>query len=153
MKTTGYWSLGLSAFFLVISSLVLHRFSLSQFPERIIPIFHIARLIKLGRFFQSWNPYFCLSAAAALYISVCFYFILFAFQKTFRLDYYKPLIVPFAIIIMSISFIPTDFSEVITYEVSLFRKWSWIAAFAMPILLLVLARLRNKGAVRKGQAA
>ena len=156
MKTTGYWSLGLSAFFLVISSLVFT--SVFPYPsslERIIPIFHIARLIKLGRFFQRLESIFLFiwAAAALLYISVCFYFILFAFQKTFRLDYYKPLIVPFAIIIMSISFIPTDFSEVITYEVSLFRKWSWIAAFAMPILLLVLARLRNKGAVRKGQAA
>ncbi|HPU45588.1 MAG: GerAB/ArcD/ProY family transporter [Clostridiaceae bacterium] len=156
MKATGYWSLGFSIFFLVLSALVYT--SVFPYPsslERTIPIFHIARLIKLGRFFQRMESVFLFiwAAAALLYISVCFYFILFAFQKAFQLDYYKPLIIPFAIIIMAVSFIPTDFTEVIIYEVNIFRNWSWIVAFVMPILLLIIARLKKKKPARKGQAA
>jgi len=156
LKAAGYWSLGLSILFLLISVLVFS--SVFPYPsslEGTVPIFHIARLIKLGRFFQRVESIFLLiwAAAALLYISVCFYFILWAFQKAFRLDYYKPLILPFAIIVMSISFIPTDFTEVMIYEVQVFRQWSWIAAFLLPALLLVLARLRKKKSARKGQAA
>ena len=64
------------------------------------------------------------------------------------MDYYKPLIIPFAIIIMSVSFIPSDFTEIIGYEVNLFRNWAWIVAFVMPVLLLILARLRKKKPAR-----
>lgn len=147
LKATGYWSVGLSSLFLLVSSLVFS--SVFPYPsslERNIPIFHIARLIKLGRFLQRVEAIFVFiwAASSLLYISVCFYFVLFAFQKAFRLDYYKPLIIPFAIIIMSVSFIPSDFNEVVDYEINYFRNWSWIAAFVMPIVLLVLARIRNR---------
>lgn len=150
-RATGYWSLGLSAVFLLISSFVFS--SVFPYPsslERTIPIFHIARLIKLGRFFQRVESLFLFiwAASSLLYISVTFYFILFTFQKTFQLDYYKPLIIPFAIIIMSVSFIPSDFTEIIGYEVNLFRNWAWIVAFVMPVLLLILARPRKKKPAR-----
>jgi len=147
LKASGYWGLGISAVFLLISSVVFT--SVFPYPsslELTVPIFHIARLIKLGRFFQRMEAIFVFiwAASSLLYISICFYLALYAFQKTFRLDYYKPLILPFAIITMSISFIPSDFTEVIGYEVAFFRQWSWIAAFAMPLFILVLARIRTK---------
>lgn len=149
MKATGYWGLGLSAAFLLLSTLVYSM--VFPYPSSLnitIPIFHVARLIKFGRFFQRVESVFLFAWAASslLYITVNFYFILFTFQKTFQLDYYKPLIIPFAIIVMSLSFIPSDFAEVVLYEVDVFRTWSWIPAFIMPILLLVVARLRKKPA-------
>lgn len=147
MKAVGYWSVVLSAIFLVISVLVFS--AVIPYPsslERTIPIFHVARLIKLGRFFQRVEAVFLFiwAASSLLYITVNFNFILFTFQKAFQLDYYRPLIIPLAIIVMSASFLPSDFTEVVQYEIDLFRSWSWIVAFVLPILLLVLARMRNR---------
>lgn len=153
MKSTGYWSLVLASVFLVISVLVFSTvFPYPSSLEITIPIFHVARLIKLGRFFQRVESVFLFiwAASSLLYITVNFYLILFTFQKAFRLDYYKPLIIPLSIIVMSLSFLPSDFAEVVTYEVELFRSWSWVPAFAMPILLLILARRKHRKSAESG---
>lgn len=147
MKTSGYWALGLSSFFLTLSAIV--YVSVFPFPvalERTIPIFHIARLIKLGRFVQRVEAVFVLiwAAAALLYVTVNFYFILHIFQKTFGLEHYKPLIIPFAILIMNISFLPPNLVTAVTLEVGYFRNWSWIIAFAFPIVNLAVARARSR---------
>jgi len=147
MKSTGYWSLVISALFLVVSVLVFSTvFPYPSSLEITIPIFNVARLIKLGRFFQRVESVFLFiwAASSLLYITVNFYLILFTFQKAFRLDYYKPLILPLAIIVLSLNFLPSDFAVVVTYEVEVFRSWSWIPAFVMPILLLILGRRKNR---------
>jgi hypothetical protein len=65
----------------------------------------MGRLINYGRFFQRVEAMFMLiwAAAALLYLSTVFYFILHIIQKTFKLKYYKPLIIPFAILILNLS--------------------------------------------------
>jgi spore germination protein (amino acid permease) len=147
MKTTGFWSVGLaSLFFLIISFTYSTVFSYPTTLEKAIPIFHIARLINLGRFFERVESIYMViwAVASILFVVVNFYFILFTFQKIFNLKYYKPLIIPFAILIMNLSFFPPNLIKAVSLEVNQFRNWSWLIGFAMPVLLLILARLKKK---------
>ncbi len=147
LKVSGFWALGLSSFFLFISALIF--VTVIPFPvalERTIPIFHIARLINFGRFFQRIESVFIIiwAAASLLFVTVNFYFILNTFKKTFKLEYYKPLILPFAILLMTISFLPGNLVDAVELEVDYFRNWSWTVTFGMTIILLLLARARKK---------
>jgi 4-amino-4-deoxy-L-arabinose transferase-like glycosyltransferase len=79
-----------------------------------------------------------------LFVTVNFYFILYTFKKTFKLEYYKPLILPFAILIMTISFLPSNLIDAVKLEVEYFRNWAWTVTFAMTIVLLLIARTRKR---------
>jgi hypothetical protein len=147
LKKSGYWTLGLSTFFLFISTFVF--ITVLPFPvalERTIPIFHMARLINYGRFFQRIESVFIIiwAAASILFVTVNFYFILYTFKKTFKLEYYKPLIIPFAVLIMNISFLPPNLIDAVKLEVDYFRNWSWTVTFGMTIILLLIASYRKK---------
>ncbi|KNY28819.1 GerAB/ArcD/ProY family transporter [Pseudobacteroides cellulosolvens] len=146
-KVSGFWALGFSSFFLFISALIF--ITVLPVPlalERTIPIFHLARLINYGRFFQRIESVFIIiwAAASLLFVTVNFYFILHTFKKTFKLEYYKPLILPFAILIMTISFLPDNLVDAVKLEVNYFRNWAWTVTFGMTIILLLIARARKK---------
>ncbi len=147
MKATGFWSLGLaSLFFLIVSFAYSTVFPYPTTLEKAIPIFHIARLINLGRFFERVESIYMViwAVASMLFLTINFYLILATFQKIFNLKYYKPLIIPFAILIMNLSFFPPNLIKSVSLEVDQFRNWSWLIGFAMPALLLILARLKKK---------
>jgi len=146
-KFSGYWALAISVFFLLTSVIV--YVTVLPVPlalERTIPLFHLARLINYGRFFQRIESMFIIiwAAASMLFVTVNFYFILNTFKKTFKLEYYKPLILPFAIIIMTISFLPGNLIDAVELEVKYFRNWAWTVTFAMPIVLLLIVRARKR---------
>jgi spore germination protein (amino acid permease) len=152
LKTSGFWALGFSASFLFISALVFS--TVFPFPaalERAIPIFHLARLINYGRFFQRIESVFIIiwASASLLFVTVNFYFILHTFKKTFKLEYYKPLIFPLAIILMAISFLPVNLLIAVKLEVEYFRNWAWTVTFGMTIIILLIAGVRKR---KRGKA-
>jgi spore germination protein (amino acid permease) len=147
MKLSGYWALGFSSFFLFVSSLVyISTFGPRVALDRFIPIFQIARLINYGRFFQRVESVFVViwAAASLLYVTVNFYFILYTFKKTFKLEYNKPLIFPFAVLMMTLSFLPPNLLSASMLEVVYFRNWAWTVTFGMTTILLVIAGFRKK---------
>ena len=145
-KTVGYASIGLSAFFFFIGVLA---FSLIyQYPtgtESFLPIYQLARLIDYGRFFQRMESIFVLvwAASALLHLSTLLYLIAYVFKKTFKLEYYKPLVIPFSIIVYTLGFFPHNLISAIELEKS-FRTFAWLVAFLLPIILLVIARFIKK---------
>jgi len=145
-KTVGYASIGLSALFFLIGVLA---FSLIyQYPtgtESFLPIYQLARLIDYGRFFQRVESIFVLVwvASALLHLSTLLYLIAYVFKKTFKLEYYKPLVIPFSIIVYTLSFIPHNLISTIELE-KYFRNFAWIVSFLLPIILLVIARFVKK---------
>lgn len=147
LKFSGYWAIGLATLFFFMSVFV--YVTVLPVPvayERTIPLFHLARLINYGRFFQRIESVFIIiwAAASMLFVTVNFYFILYTFKKTFKLEYYKPLILPFAILIMTISFLPSNLIDAVKLEVEYFRNWAWTVTFAMTIVLLLIARTRKR---------
>lgn len=149
LKKVGFTALGFSTFFLFLSVPV--YIAAIPYPtaiENFIPIYQMARLINYGRFFQRLEPLFLVVwvTAALLYLTSGFYFIVYIFRKTFGLQYHKPLILPFAVIIFTLSLLPQNLVSAVELETSYLRNYSWIITFAATILLLVIARLvKRKG--------
>ena len=142
-RTAGYVAIGLNAFFLLTVTLAnLLAISYPTTVENTIPVYVLGRLIVYGRFFQRIESLFVTtwSLVGLMYLSTGFYFILHIFKKVFRLEYTRPLIWPFIILIFNLSLFPSNIKRTIELEVNYFRNWAWIVAFALPILILFVAR-------------
>ncbi|RCX19427.1 spore germination protein (amino acid permease) [Anaerobacterium chartisolvens] len=157
-KIVGYASILISScLFLwsVLSYIMVFPYTVSI--ENFLPIYQMARLINYGRFFQRVESVFVFiwAATALLYLSGAFYFIIHIFRKTFKLEYEKPLIAPFAILIFNISLLPPNLATAIQLEEEYFRKYIWIVTIVFPIIVLSIANIsqKRKKGERKGEKA
>jgi len=150
-KSSGFTGLAISSLFLIIAALV--YLAVIPYPsaeEKILPIYHLARMINFGRFFQRLEAVFVLiwATAALMYVAVGLYFIAYLFKKSFGLKYHRPLIFPFAAIIFTLSLLPESLIQSALLETEIVREWGWILVFAMPILLLIIGRFVKRKAKR-----
>lgn len=146
-KIVGYTSIGIGAFLLISSSLVF--LLVEPYPtatEDVLPVYQLARLINYGRFFQRIESLFVLiwASSAFLYLSMGFFFIVYIFKKTFKLEFYKPIIPAFAILLFSAGLIPDSLLKANELENNLFRRYAWIVAFLMTIILLYIGKIKKK---------
>ncbi|HEX9059734.1 MAG TPA: endospore germination permease, partial [Clostridia bacterium] len=155
-KRVGFWSIGIGFIFLTASTLVyLMVYGFPAATENFLPIFQLARLINYGRFFQRIESIFVLAWAtsAFMYLSFAFFLGIHSFRKAFRLEFYKPLIIPFAILVFTLSLVPQNLMEAINLEVSIFRNVAWIVTFVLTIILLIAAHMVKRIRNRKGAHA
>lgn len=148
----GRYSLVFSGIFLVLTSLCYAL--VYQYPattELFLPMYQMAREISLGRFFTRIESAFIViwASSAFLYLSSGLYFITWLFKEAFGLKFQKPLIVPFAILVFTISMIPENLYSVLQFEMEFYRSWSWILTFLFPLLLLTIASMRARSKKRK----
>jgi spore germination protein (amino acid permease) len=147
VRSSGYAALGLSSFFLLIGSFAyILTFSYPASKELFLPIYHMARLINIGRFFQRIESVFVFiwAMAALLYLTTIFYFMLYIAAKTAGLKYIRPLILPFAVITFSAVFIPHNLNDVINILTEIVYKIIGLAGFVFYTLILIIANLRKK---------
>ncbi|NJD01960.1 MAG: spore gernimation protein [Ruminiclostridium sp.] len=143
-ESSGYTALAISSVLLVTAALV--YLAVIPYPgagEKILPIYHLARMINYGRFFQRLESVFVLiwATAGLMYVTVGLYLIAYLFKKTFGLKYHKPLIFPFAVIIFTLSLLPENLIQSNLLETEIIREWGWILVFVMPMLLLLVGGL------------
>ncbi|HQD29322.1 GerAB/ArcD/ProY family transporter [Acetivibrio saccincola] len=151
-RKTGFYSILLSGFFLTVGALI---YTLSiPYPastEFTMPMYTLARTIDWGRFFTRIESIFVFAwaASAFIYLSILLFFIVYVFKKTFRLEYYTPLILPVSVLVFAFALIPESMMRVFQLESQIFRAYAWIVTFGMPIILLMAALLikKKKGAV------
>jgi hypothetical protein len=146
-KSVGITSILLAGVFLVWSALVyavIFPYPVSK--EKFLPVYELARLFFLGRFFQRVESIFVFiwASSAMLYISTGFYQILYVFQKMFKLEYFRPLIIPFAILIFNLSLLPESVIAAFKLESDIIRNYAWIVSFAVPFIVVVIASIRKK---------
>ena len=152
LKAVGFITIGMSAVFLSAATII--YLMVIPFPvaaENFIPIYQLAKLFEVARILERIESVFIIiwSVSVLLYLSTTFYFLVYIFKKTFKLDYYRPLIIPFAIIIISLSSLPKDLLGFIHASSKYFSDFSWVITFGMTIVVLVAANmLKRKG--RKG---
>lgn len=151
-RISGYTAIAFSAFFFIFT--VITYLGVYPYPtatEFFLPTYQIARMINYGRFFQRVEAVFFLvwALTALMYLSVIFYFITYVFKKTFNLEYRKPLILPFAMLLYTISSLPSNLMEVIDLGTKYYAFPAIIAAFGATIILLAAANIKN-GRSRKG---
>jgi len=148
VRSVGFISIGLSSFFLVMGSLsYILVFPYPASLELFLPVFNMATLIRIGRFFQRIESLFVFIwvMSALLYLATVFFFAVYTFSKAAGLKYSRPMIIPFAIIVFSIAFIPLNLMSVIEIHTNIINSWGWIAVFVLCGLIMVAAGLRKQG--------
>ena len=78
--------------------------------EFMFPVYQMTRLIKIGDFFQRLEAFFefIWSLDVLLYSSLYLFCFCRIWQEAFDLKYYKPLILPFCVIMSAVSFLPSS---------------------------------------------
>lgn len=149
IKKAGYISLMLSG---IIISASLLAFTLT-FPyytasEITSPMYQMTTLISYGRFIQRVDPVFLLVWIISAFISVIaiFYTFLSIYCKMFRMQDIRPVLLPSAIILFTVSMIPKDITTVAFGIVQQLRSYGWVIAFVFPLITLITAKIRKKGA-------
>lgn len=146
VRTVGYVTIAFSSFFLIAGSLVyILTFPYPSNLEPFLPVYQLARLINLGRFFQRIEAVFVFiwAMAAFIYLTSAFYFMVYTFAKIAGLKYMRPLIIPFAVIIFSAAFIPPNLVGVIKTETQFINKTAWMVTFVYTGLVMIIANLRK----------
>jgi spore germination protein (amino acid permease) len=146
-KSVAYSSFWISAVLLTLSTLIyLLVYPYPNATENFLPMYQLARIINFGRFFQRIESIFLFiwAIAAMLFMSIALFLTVYIFAKTFKLRYYRPLLLPFAVIVFTASLIPENLVTAIEVESVYFRNYSWILAFAVPMLLLIIGAFTKK---------
>lgn len=146
-KMAGYMTLLFSSTLFILGTIAyIGIFPYNTSVELFLPTFELARLVDYGRFFQRLESIFMLSWATSglMYLSVILFFIVNTFKKVFKLDYYKPLILPFSVLIFSLSIFPPNLMTSIILETKYYTMISWIITMLLPLLFLILANIRKK---------
>lgn len=147
VKSVGYIAIGFSSVFLISGSLVyILTFPYPSSMESFLPVYQMARLINLGRFFERIESIFVFvwAMAAFIYLTASFYFMVYTFAKTTGLKYMRPLIPPFAVLVFSAAFIPRNLVTVINMKTQFFSKPAWFLTFAFTGLILIIANLQKR---------
>ena len=108
------------------------------------PFFRLIKQIEFGNFLQRFDSFFlilyCISAF--LYLSAMLYFGANIFAKTFDIKKSKRLILPIGLIISFTSAV-NFLEEYMFYIVGKSNYILWIIAFAIPLTILLISKLRS----------
>ena len=146
VRSVGYIAIVLSAAFFTAGSLVYTlTFPYPSNLESFLPVYQMAKLINLGRFFQRIESVFVFiwGMAAFIYLAAAFYFMVYTFAKTAGLKYIRPLILPFAVMVFSAAFIPENLTSVINLKTRYFTRIAWLVTFVYIGLIMLIANLRK----------
>jgi len=147
-KSVGYKAIAFSGFLYTISVLFFGLlFPYPSATEAMFPIFDTARILSLGRLFQRLESFFSIIwiMTAIFFLSSSMYFIIYAFTKTFKLPYIKPLIIPTAILILNLTLLPSSVFISAKIVTDYYYSYSWIPTFALPFILLTICIIFRKG--------
>ncbi|MCL5072617.1 MAG: spore germination protein [Actinobacteria bacterium] len=154
IKRVGFISLVLSG--LIISASIL-AFTLT-FPyytakEVTSPMYQMTTLIDYGRFFQRIDPVFLFVWNISTFISVIivFYAFLSIYCKMFRIQDMRPAVIPSTIILFALSMIPRDMASIVFRNVQGLRSYGWVIFYILPLITLIIAKIRKKGQRKEGE--
>lgn len=107
----------------------------------VFPVYQLARMVHLSTFFSRFEAFFQFvwSILILLYSSLYIYVLCTVWQKTFSLNYYKPLIFPVSVICCSLSLLPDSLAGMIELE-----KIINASVFAIMYLLPLAAGLSGR---------
>ncbi len=135
---------GLSAMLTV--AVLVAVFGAQDAAQSPFPVYHLTRLVYLGRFLQRTESVIVLFwvFAAVVRVAVLFHGAVISLGSALRLPFFRPTIFPVIVIVFAVSLFPKDLMTVIRLE----RDWNRLLGLymlAVPMILLVLAIVRKKG--------
>mgnify|MGYP001101588133 FL=1 len=150
-KKVAYTSVGLSAFFLLISvATLLFIFPPTIIEQQIFPIYLASRFIDFSRFFQRLDALFLLIWLLSIicYLAIVLYFSTSIFKRVTNLKYSKWISTLFALFIFGTALIPKNMQEISFLENTVYRYIILILVFALSIIfvlnliILILANIK-----------
>ncbi|MDQ2087281.1 endospore germination permease [Herbivorax sp. ANBcel31] len=147
IKKIGYLSILISALVISIAFLAFSMtFSYYIGQEIIGPMYVMTSLVRYGLFFERVESLFMFiwSLGSIVSVTLMFYMSLFIYCHVFRISDKKPLIVPFAIILFTLSMIPKGISSLVDIYLKYIRELGGIFYFALPLIVLIISAIFNK---------
>ena len=144
-KKVAYTSVGLSAFFLLISvATLLFIFPPTIIEQQIFPIYLASRFIDFSRFFQRLDALFLLIWLLSIicYLAIVLYFSTSIFKRVTNLKYSKWISTLFALFIFGTALIPKNMQEISFLENTVYRYIILILVFALSFIILILANIK-----------
>lgn len=110
------------------------------------PFYELSRMVYLGRFVQRVESFFVLFwiIGAGIRLAVFLHAAAVTTAVTLGVPYYRPLLLPLAVLALAIGMIPADYTIAAAF-LMLLRQWEAVPAFVLPVLaLLVVAGRRQR---------
>jgi hypothetical protein len=153
LRRPGLGGVAIGGLLMVVTLVAMQvTFDVSVLREMSIPSFEMSRLIYFGRFIQrveaAFMPIWAL--VGMLKVSIGSYITGSIITRMLKLPYYRPFILPVALIIFSAAFIPANVSETVWVDLNVVRTWGWIPAFFLPVVLLAVAVITKKPGKKDG---
>lgn len=143
----GTWSILLTAFvYTAFMLMFIMVFSTEVANKMPFPMYQFARMIYMGRFVQRLESAFVFIwvACAVIKIATGLWAASYITANALRMPVFRPLVIPFALIIYSLSFLPRSFPETLHYDVSYILGWSWLIVLVIPALLVLQTKYRRR---------
>ena len=144
-KKVAYTSVGLSAFFLLISvAILLFIFPPTIIEQQIFPIYLASRFIDFNRFFQRLDALFLLIWLLSIicYLAIVLYFSTNIFKRISKLKYSKWISTLFTLFIFGTALIPKNMQEISFLETVVYRYIILIFVFVLNLIILILANIK-----------
>lgn len=140
-----------------VTLLAISVFNYASVQKLIFPVFQLTRLITYGEFIQRVEAVFVFLWFfwAGIQLSGLLYGTVVSFAETFRITNYRPLTIPIAVLVFSISLIPGSMTEAVEWNdyatsPSFITIFYSAASFGIPLLLWLIGSLRKyPGGVKK----
>lgn len=133
---------------IICSLIVLVYNTVYSYPsseEFLFPVYQMTRMIKIGDFFQRLEPIFEFfwSISILLYSAFYLFLICYVWKKTFNLKYYKPLVFPVAILLVSAAYIPSS-TEELSFASRTTAFLTIPVCLVLPALLALFSSIKQK---------
>lgn len=154
VKRSGYLAIGISGLIgTVITFVFVMIFPYPASEEFVTPMYMLARLVRIGRFFQRLEAVFefVWSIAMLLYSSLYIFALCQVWKKTFDLKYYKPVIVPMITLVVMLSLLPGTIMELYNKNIVV-STVLYPMAYVLPVVMGLLYRwkMRRRKQIEKG---
>ena len=120
-------------------------YSYPSSEEFLFPVYQMTRLIRIGDFFQRLEAFFefVWSVAILLYSSLYLFCLCRIWKEVFDLKYYKPLILPFCVIMCAVSFLPSSSVNMIDLQ-KLSSLITIPVSFLLPTGLILMVNKKTR---------
>ena len=146
-KRIGYTSLIIAAVLLAIMQVGFILIFTYPFGQEIVaPLYTAASLIHYGAFFHRIEAMFLFvwNISILIEIPVLFYMVMLIYSHLFGINDRRPIIIPLAIILITMSLIPGNILELMTFYIRYIREYSWIVYYVFPAAALLVSVLSKK---------
>lgn len=142
-----FWGIAISSLYLFISVLcLLLSFSGIKFINELSPVYFLIKSAEISKFFQRPDSIFLFSWILSImsYLSIVILVISIIFKKLTHIENQHAMSYSFGLILLILSFIPQNMSQINFFENVIFKYSSIFIIFILGFLILLFANLKYK---------